>query len=154
FPPCAVKCGSSAMRRKRSPMHSMRSGIAAPMNEARLRMTRIPRGASSTKCHGAPRFRKCNRDGAGETRGRGRAGANGGEHNPDPRPFTAKTGVTRERQLLQIFGKRAADRAGRESVMLGLSWAEKLHQAEAEFSERRSDPWRAVLERALPPDVT
>ena len=29
------------------------SGIAAPMNEARLRMTRIPKGASSTRCHGA-----------------------------------------------------------------------------------------------------
>jgi len=30
------------------------SGIAAPMNEARLRMTRIPKGASSPRCHGAP----------------------------------------------------------------------------------------------------
>jgi len=38
--------------------------------------TRIPKGASSTRCHGAPGFRKCNRDGAGQTRGRGHAGAN------------------------------------------------------------------------------
>jgi len=53
--------------------HSMRSGIAAPMNEARLRMTRIPKGASSTRCQGTPGFRKCNRDGAGQTRGRGHA---------------------------------------------------------------------------------
>ena len=42
----------------------------AEMNEARLRMTRIPKGASSTRCHGAPGFRKCNRDGAGQTHGR------------------------------------------------------------------------------------
>src|SRR6516225_1712630 len=56
--PCVVKCGSSAMRRKRSSMHSMRSGIATPMNEARLRMTRIPKGADLilNKVSGAPGF--------------------------------------------------------------------------------------------------
>jgi len=32
--------------------------LNAPMDEARLRMTRIPKGASSTRCHGAPGFRK------------------------------------------------------------------------------------------------
>jgi hypothetical protein len=37
--------------------------------------------------------------------------------------------------------------------MLGLSWLEKLRQEEAKLSERRSDPWRGVLERALPADV-
>src|SRR5262249_31581606 len=42
----------------------------------------------------------------------------------------------------------------RESVMLGLSWLEKLRQARAEQEERDSDPWRRVLERALPADVT
>ena len=31
-----------------------RSGFAAPMNETGLRMTRIPKGASSPRCHGAP----------------------------------------------------------------------------------------------------
>jgi len=48
----------------------------AEMNEARLRMTRIPKGASSTRCHGALASGNCNRDGAGQTRGRGHAGAN------------------------------------------------------------------------------
>jgi hypothetical protein len=42
----------------------------------------------------------------------------------------------------------------RESVMLGLSWLEKLHQEEVKFAERRSNPWRGVLERALPADLT
>ena len=32
--------------------------LNAPLDEARLRMTRIPKGASSTRCHGAPGFRK------------------------------------------------------------------------------------------------
>ena len=35
-----------------------------------------------------------------------------------------------------------------------LSWLEKLRQERAEQSERDSDPWRRVLERALPADVT
>ena len=35
-----------------------------------------------------------------------------------------------------------------------LSWLERLHQASAEQSERDSDPWRRVLERALPADLT
>ena len=38
--------------------------------------------------------------------------------------------------------------------MLGLSWLEKLRQARAEQEERDSDPWRRVLERALPADLT
>ena len=40
----------------------------------------------------------------------------------------------------------------RESLMV--SWLEKLRQGLAEQSERASDPWRRVLERALPADVT
>jgi hypothetical protein len=35
-----------------------------------------------------------------------------------------------------------------------MSWIEKLYQARAELSERRSDPWRRVLERALPGNVS
>jgi hypothetical protein len=35
-----------------------------------------------------------------------------------------------------------------------MSWIEKLYQARAELSERRSDPWRGVLERALPANVS
>ena len=35
-----------------------------------------------------------------------------------------------------------------------LSWLEKLREGLAEQSERASDPWRRVLERALPADVT
>jgi len=35
--------------------------------------------------------------------------------------------------------------------VLGLSWIERLHQLRAEREERNSDPWRRVLERALPP---
>ena len=57
-------------------LHEWVKTTGAEMNEARLRMTHIPKGASSTRCHGAPGFRKCNRDGAGQTRGRGHAGAN------------------------------------------------------------------------------
>src|SRR5215467_6052961 len=49
-------------------LHEWVKTTGAEMNEARLRMTRIPKGASSTRCHGAPGFRKCNRDGAGQTR--------------------------------------------------------------------------------------
>jgi hypothetical protein len=33
------------------------------------------------------------------------------------------------------------------------SWIERLYQARAELSERRSDPWRGVLERALPRNI-
>ena len=46
------------MRRKRSSMHSMRSGSAALMNEARLRMTRVPKAAELVlnKVSGAPGF--------------------------------------------------------------------------------------------------
>lgn len=35
-----------------------------------------------------------------------------------------------------------------------VSWLEKLREELAEQSERASDPWRRVLERALPADVT
>jgi hypothetical protein len=35
-----------------------------------------------------------------------------------------------------------------------LSWLEKLRQVRAEQLERASDPWRRVLEHALPADVT
>ena len=35
-----------------------------------------------------------------------------------------------------------------------LSWIERLHQLRAEREERDSDPWRRVLERALPADLT
>jgi hypothetical protein len=35
-----------------------------------------------------------------------------------------------------------------------MSWIERLYQATAEISERRSDPWRGVLERALPANVS
>ena len=35
-----------------------------------------------------------------------------------------------------------------------MSWIEKLYQARAELSERRLDPWRGVLERALPGNVS
>jgi hypothetical protein len=35
-----------------------------------------------------------------------------------------------------------------------MSWIEKLYQARAEISERRSDPWRGVLARALPGNVS
>ena len=35
-----------------------------------------------------------------------------------------------------------------------MSWIEKLYQARAELSERRSDPWRGVLESALPANVS
>jgi hypothetical protein len=34
------------------------------------------------------------------------------------------------------------------------SWIERLHRLRAEREERDSDPWRRVLERALPPDLT
>jgi hypothetical protein len=34
------------------------------------------------------------------------------------------------------------------------SWIERLYQARAELSERRSDPWKRVLERALPANVS
>ena len=34
------------------------------------------------------------------------------------------------------------------------SWSEQLHRLRAEREERDSDPWRRVLERALPPDLT
>jgi len=35
-----------------------------------------------------------------------------------------------------------------------LSWLERLDQARAELAERDSDPWRRVLEHALPADIT
>ena len=35
-----------------------------------------------------------------------------------------------------------------------ISWLERLHQASAEQSERDFDPWRRVLERALPAAVS
>jgi hypothetical protein len=35
-----------------------------------------------------------------------------------------------------------------------MSWLQRLHQARAELSERGADPWRPVLERAVPIDVT
>jgi hypothetical protein len=35
-----------------------------------------------------------------------------------------------------------------------LSWIERLHQLRAEREERDSGPWRGVLERALPADLT
>ena len=78
-------------------LHEWVKTTGAEMNEARLRMTHIPKGASSTRCHRAPGFRKCNRDGAGQTRGREHAGAKCGEHNqiaPEPRPLTANRGAT------------------------------------------------------------
>jgi hypothetical protein len=34
------------------------------------------------------------------------------------------------------------------------SWVEKLYQACAQQAEQRSDPWKQVLERALPANVT
>lgn len=48
--------------------------------------------------------------------------------------------------------KRRQLRRHGESVML--SWLERLDQARAELAERDSDPWRRVLERALPADLT
>jgi hypothetical protein len=50
------------------------------------------------------------------------------------------------------LGKKPIDRTTGDSLML--SWLERLHQASAKQSERDSDPWRRVLERALPPDLT
>jgi hypothetical protein len=35
-----------------------------------------------------------------------------------------------------------------------MSWLQRLNQACAELSERGADPWRRVLERAVPTDVT
>jgi hypothetical protein len=35
-----------------------------------------------------------------------------------------------------------------------LSWLEILREGLAEQSERASDPWRRVIERALPADIT
>ena len=61
---------------RRADQHRSVKTTGAEMNEARLRMTRIPKGASSTRCHGALASGNCNRDGAGQTRGRGHAGAN------------------------------------------------------------------------------
>ena len=59
-------------------LHEWVKTTGAEMSEARLRMTRIPKGADLilNKVSGAPGFRKCNRDGAGHTRGQGHAGAN------------------------------------------------------------------------------
>ena len=34
------------------------------------------------------------------------------------------------------------------------SWIERLYQASAKLSERHSDPWKRVLERALPANVS
>ena len=34
------------------------------------------------------------------------------------------------------------------------SWIERLYQARADLSERRSDPWKRMLERALPVNLT
>src|SRR5262249_45628387 len=50
--------------------------LNAPMDEARRRMTLISKGASSTSVTGRLASGNCNRDGVGQTRGRGHAGAN------------------------------------------------------------------------------
>jgi hypothetical protein len=47
--------------------------------------------------------------------------------------------------------KKTSDRATGERQMS--SWIERLYQTRAELSERRSDPWRGVLERALPGNI-
>jgi hypothetical protein len=49
------------------------------------------------------------------------------------------------------IGKPTQDRATGERQMS--SWIERLYQARADLSERRSDPWRGVLERALPGNI-
>jgi hypothetical protein len=35
-----------------------------------------------------------------------------------------------------------------------MSWLGRLHQASAELSEHGSDPWRGILQRGLPANVT
>jgi hypothetical protein len=47
--------------------------------------------------------------------------------------------------------KKSVDRAKGCSQM---SWMEKLNQARARISEQGSDPWRGVIERGLPANVT
>jgi len=50
------------------------------------------------------------------------------------------------------IGKPTQDRVTGERQMS--SWVERMYQATAELSERRSDPWKRMLERALPASVS
>src|SRR5262249_55126586 len=50
------------------------------------------------------------------------------------------------------IGKPTQDRVTGERQMS--SWVERMYQATAELSERRLDPWKRMLERALPASVS
>jgi hypothetical protein len=43
---------------------------------------------------------------------------------------------------------------GRKAAIATMSWVGKMYQACAQKTEQRSGPWRRVLERALPANVT
>jgi hypothetical protein len=49
------------------------------------------------------------------------------------------------------IGKTSVDRVIEGGTM---SWLGRLHQARAEWAEHEADPWRRVLERAVPASVT
>ena len=78
------------------------------------------------------------------------------EHNARSAFFVARYLFICPALILKFVADRhrQSARASTAGGSLMVSWLEKLREGLAEQSERDSDPWRRVLERALPVDVT